>query len=560
MHGTSAPATDRLRLIFFGLVLGMGCIVIRLFYLQVMTPSYYSADYTKTRQIPPIRGRVLDRNQEPLAINKTTYTVFAEPHRIEDKRRTMDVLEEILLLEEATLSARLDMTKRWAALKRDVSQDVKETLEAEELPGIGFEEEMTRGYPEASLSAHIVGFLGKQSNGDRIGYFGVEGFYEKDLAGLPGVIKSERDLFNRPILGGTQERIEPNHGRDIILTIDASVQHMVKRHLVRGVDQFQAAGGCVILANPNTMEILANACLPDFDPEAFYDYPSEDFVNWSVSNAYEPGSTFKPLILAAAIEEKKVRPDEIYLESGAVEIGGYTVRNWNDKYDGAITIARGLEKSSNVTMVHIGKKLGNDLLYKYLSENYRFGQPTGIDVQGEASGSLKNIKQWYPIDAATMTFGQGISVTALQLIRGFSAIINGGYLMKPYVVQAVRDGQAEKRREPVVEARIFSQRTSDIMKKILASTVLNAEARWDIPEGFSFGGKTGTAQIAISGSYDASKTIASFIGFMPVEKPQFVMLVVMREPTSSSWGSETAAPLFFQIAKDVLVYYNVTPQ
>jgi len=559
MHGIS-NSPDRLRIIFLSVSVGLCVICARLFYLQVIAPTYYSADYIKTRRIEPVRGQILDRNKEPLAVNQTKYTLFAEPKAIEDVRMTVSELEEILLIGESTLSARLDMTKTWVALKRDVSLETKEIIEKKKLPGIGFEEEMARYYPEASLAAHLVGFLGKKSDGDRIGYFGIEGFYDKDLSGLPGVLKSERDLLNRPIFAGTQERINAEDGREIVLTVDKSVQHKVKARLKKGVEQFRAVAGCVIVANPHTMEILANVCLPDFDPEQYYEYPEGDFVNWTVSQAFEPGSTFKPLVLAAAIEEKKVRPDEMFDESGSVQIGGYTIKNWNDTYDGPITIARGLEKSSNVTMVHIGSKLGNELFHRYLIEKYRFGQRTGIDLQGEATGSVKQLSSWYPIDAATMSFGQGINVTGIQLLRGFSAVINGGYLLRPYVVQEVMHDGVSKKREPFVDARIFSDRTSQIMRKILASTVLNAEARWDIPEGFSFGGKTGTAQIALQGSYDRSKTIASFIGFAPVENPEFVMLVVIREPSVSSWGSETAAPLFFQIARDLLIYFNVSPR
>jgi len=538
----------------------IGVIVLRLFYLQVITPTYYSADYTRTRTIKPERGRILDRNREPLAVNQTKYLTYVEPKKIDNMDYLRAILKEELKMDEASLEARIQPDKDWVAIKSGVTSETKKKLQSYNIKGIGFQDEAMRYYPEASLAAHLTGFLGKKTDGEGIGYFGIEGFYDKDLTGLPGVLKSERDLMNRPIFVGQQERIDAENGRDIVLTIDKSVQHIMKTQLQKGVEQFEAKAGCAIAVKPQTMEILGLTCLPDFDPELYYEYPQGDFVNWAVSSTYEPGSTFKPLIVAAAIEEKKVKPTDIFNEEGPVEIGGYTVSNWNDKYDGEITIARALEKSSNVGMVHIGAKLGNNTLYKYLTQKYRLNTYTNIDLQGEAIGRIKPMSEWYPIDAATMSFGQGISISAMQLVRSFASLINGGYLLKPYVVKEIVEEGKVKVREPQVQEQILSERTSAIMRKMLASTVLNAEAKWDIPEGFTFGGKTGTAQIAVQGTYDASKTIASFIGFAPVEDPAFLMLVVIQEPQSSSWGSETAAPIFFDIARDMLVYYNVAPR
>ncbi len=551
---------NRLRIIFGFFSLVLVAIIIRLFFLQIIAPTYYSADYTTTKKINPERGRILDRNHEPLAVNQTKYLLYVEPKLVTNKEYIVKVLDEILQIGEATISGRINLDKNWVAVKGSIDKETKQKIESLHLESVGFQEEEERFYPEASLAAHLTGFLGKDSEGESIGYFGVEGYYDKDLAGLPGVLKSERDMMNRPIFLGSQERVEANNGRDIVLTIDKSVQHIIKEHLKAGVEKYKAKSGCVIAVKPQTMEIIGLSCLPDFDPEEYYEFSEKDFVNWTISSTYEPGSTFKPLVMAAALEEKKVKPDEIFDEASSVTIGGYTVRNWNDKYEGKITMTHVLEKSSNVGMVYIGKQLGNELLHQYITDKYGFGDYTQIDLQGEATGQVKTLKNWYPIDAATMSFGQGISVTGIQLVRAFASVINGGYLMRPYVVkEVIEDGQT-KTREPVIQKRILSDRTSAIMRKMLVSTVNHAEAKWNIPEGFTFGGKTGTAQIAVQGTYDTSKTIASFIGFAPSEDPEFLMLVVIQEPESSSWGSETAAPLFFDIAEDLLIYYNVAPQ
>lgn len=547
---------NKLRFLFVIFVFCFFAIIVRLFFIQVVFSTSYSADYTTTKKISPNRGKILDRNYEPIAINQTKYLVYVEPKKMKSKSKLIEKLNEVLKVGEATLEARINESKDWVAITGNVSKEAKQKLELMLLPEIGFQEETYRFYPEASLSAHLVGFLGKDKDGESLGYFGVEGYYDKDLTGLPGVLKSERDLFNRPIFVGSQEKVDAADGRDFVLTIDKSVQHIVKEQLKAGVEKFDAKSGCVIAVKPKTMEIIALSCLPDFDPGEYYDFSNDVFSNWSISSGYEPGSTFKPLIMAAAIEEEVVKADGMYNESGAVTIGGYKIQNWNDKYEGKISIGRILEKSSNVGMVYIGSQLGKEKVYDYIKK-YGFGEYTNIDLQGETPGQLKPLNAWYPIDAATMSFGQGISVTAMQLVRGFAAVINGGYLMRPYIVKEVVEDGYKKVREPQVQRRVLSERTSKIMRKMLVNTVANAEAKWDIPEGFTFGGKTGTAQIALEGKYDASKTIASFIGFAPADDPEFLVLTVIQEPASSSWGSETAAPLFFDIAKELLIYYNI---
>ncbi len=531
-------------------------IIVRLFFIQIVFSSSYSADYTTTKKISPNRGKILDRNYEPIAINQTKYLMYVEPKNMKSKSKLIEKIDEILHIGEATLEARINENKDWVAVTGNIPKETKLKLELLLLPEIGFQEETHRFYPEASLSAHLVGFMGRDKDGESIGYFGVEGYYDKDLAGLPGVLKSERDLFNRPIFVGSQEKVDAADGRDFVLTIDKSVQHIVKEHLKKGVENFKAKSGCVIAVNPKTMEIIALTCLPDFDPGTYYDFSEDVFANWSISSGYEPGSTFKPLIMAAAMEEGVLKPNDIFNERGAVEIGGYTIRNWNDKYEGKISVTRILEKSSNVGMVYVGSKLGKEKVYEYVKK-YGFEEYTNIDLQGEVPGQVKSLDTWYPIDASTTAFGQGISVTAMQLVRGFAAVINGGYLMRPYIVKEVVENGYKKVREPQVQRRVLSEKTSRTMRKMLVNTIAHAEAKWDIPEGFTFGGKTGTAQIALEGKYDASKTIASFIGFAPADDPQFLVLTIIQEPGSSSWGSETAAPLFFDIAKELLIYYNI---
>lgn len=533
-------------------------ILVKLFFIQAIDPEEFATNNLQSRKILPERGRVLDRNNLPLAVNQTRYLLYVEPKKMKSKKDLVEKLDSVLKLGETTIEAKIDETKVWVAVQRGLTSEKRDALKALKLPEIGFENEPKRFYPESSLSAHLLGFVGKNDEGDDVGYFGVEGYYDKELVGLPGFIKSERDVFDKPIFVGTQERVEPENGRDLVLTIDKSIQNIVKTKLVKAMEQYKAAQACATVADPYTMEILAQACLPDFDPDMFYEASPEAYVNTTVSNLYEPGSTFKPLVVAAALEEKAIKPMDTMNEAGPVKVGGFTIQNWNKKYSGRISMTNILEKSSNIGMVWIGGKLGQDKLYEYL-EKYGFGQPTGIDLQGEAGGYLRPQSEWYPVDYSTATFGQGIAISQLQLIRAFASLVNGGKLMKPYVVKEIHQGDKIRVREPKLERQILSERTSEIMKKMLESSVEHAEMKFIFPKEYKLGGKTGTAQVAVQGQYDASKTIASFIGFAPVDKPRFIALVVIREPKTSIWGSETAAPVFFEIAKELFVYYNIVP-
>lgn len=549
---------NKMRFLFALFILAFIAVIIKLFYLQIIAPESFATDYISTSKINPERGKIFDRNLDPLAINQTTYLLYVEPPKIKDKNYLIRRIDEILKIGEATIESRINDSKQWVAIHGGINEETKNELLKTKLPEIGFQPESRRFYPEASLAAHLIGFVGKNDKGEDLGYFGIEGFYDKDLAGLPGVLKSERDLIGRPIFVGTQDLVDAEDGRSLVLTIDKTVQHIIKNNLKKGMEQFKPKEGCAIAVNPMTMEILGLSCLPDFDPDTYYEYENDVFKNWATSKLYEPGSTFKPLVMAAALEEKKVKPNDFFNEESAVHVSGYRIQNWNDKYEGKITMTRILEKSSNVGMVYVESKLGNKKMYEYL-QKYGIGEYTGIDLQGETTGVLKDPKDWYPIDYATSAFGQGIAMTPIQLVRAFSALVNGGYLLEPYVVKGVLENNEIRERERKVVRRVISERTSDIIKKMLVSVVGHAEAKWDMPKGYSIGGKTGTAQIAVQGNYDASKTIASFIGFAPASKPKFLVFIVLREPKSSEWGSETAAPLFFDIANELLIYYNIQP-
>ena len=548
----------KIKLVFLFFSLFYLAIIIRLFFLQVIYSPENKSPYLKTNKLYSVRGRIYDKNNHPLVLNQNGYTLYLEPKKITDKDKLINLLSDSLEISEASISAKIDMSKYWVAITGGLTQEQKDKIDKLNLKGVGFDYQTKRFYPEASLSAHLLGFLGKNDQNEDVGYLGLEGFYNRDLRGLPGFVETERDIIGRPILIGVQQRVEPENGRDLILTIDKTVQEISKKKLLTGLDLYKAKKGCVITADPKTMAILSLVCLPDYDLEKYYLFSEDYYKNSAISDLFEPGSVFKPLIMAAAIEEKKIKPNDIYNETGQVSVGEYNIKTWNDKYEGKISMTRILEKSSNVGMVYVGEKLGNKKIYDYL-EKYGFGQNTDIDLQGEASGYLKPQANWYPIDYSTVTFGQGIAITPIQMIGAFASIINGGYLMRPYLVQKIVSGNKVTEIKPKIEKKVISPLTSEIIKKMLVSTVENAEAKWDRPKRYVIGGKTGTAQVPIKGHYDPTKTIASFIGFAPASDPKFLTLVVLYEPQTSPWGSETAAPLFFEIAKQLIVYYNISP-
>lgn len=535
-------------------------IIGKLFYIQVLASGLYTPNnYLRSTRIEPSRGAIYDRNREPLVVNQSYYTLYSEPKLVEDQDALLRQIDEVTQTGEATLEARFKKDKQWVPLVFNVTEDEKKLLDSKKIKGIGFDEYKKRYYPEASIAAQLLGFVGKDDEGDSVGYFGIEGYYHKDLEGLPGILKTERDIIGRPIVIGTQNRLRGENGRSLVLTIDKSSQMIVKKKLQAAMEAYRAKRGCVTVANPHTGEILAMTCLPDFDPDNYNQFAQNEFRNPIISDTFEPGSIFKPLIVGAALEEKAIKADDTYNEKGPIQMGQYFIRTWNDEYNGTISISRILQTSSNVGMVYIGEKLGNDKILSYL-DKFGFGEKTGIDLQGEVATHIKPKKAWYPIDYATVTFGQGIAVSQIQMLTAFSALINGGWMVKPYVVkELIAENGEVKEIKPKKLERVISEKTSKAVIKMLEETVKHGEAKWDIPKGYRIGGKTGTAQIAVSGSYDATKTNASYIGFAPAQDPQFIVLVSLSQPESSQWASETAAPLFFSIAKDLIVEYNIAP-
>lgn len=555
-----------------GCFLLMGSLVgYRLFYWQVLNCEQLAAaaesQHWVSFELPAKRGSILAADEFPLATNEEAFLVFAslpdlkqQPKEIAAKLAPFLASPSARLQFEELIKERLSRTDLvWVPLKHKLSRETKEILEKLEIEGIGFEEEQLRSYPEGSAAAHLLGFVGADVNGQDKGYFGLEGYYDLELKGHPGLLRREKDASGKPILVGTVKRDEKKDGRDLITTIDRSVQYIAEKQLGEGLKRYGAKSGMVVIMEPTTGAIIAMASNPIYDPATFFQYPKELFPNPAVSFTYEPGSTFKVLVMAAALNEKVVEPQTKCTQcSGPRHITGYTIKTWNDKYPSDPTMVEVIQHSNNVGMVFVGEKLGIERLVTYL-EKFGLGEKTRVDLEEESTSTLRPQVEWKKIDLATASFGQGIAVTPIQMLRAVAVIANQGKLVRPFVVKKVVSEENVAEVEPQVIREVISPTTARVMTEIMVNAVDGGEARWCKPKGFRVAGKTGTSQIPVAGHYDEEKTIASFVGFAPADKPRFTMLVTLQEPTSSPWGSETAAPLWFDIAQELFDYYGILP-
>ncbi len=552
----------RIWTLFILIIVFFTAIIFRLFYWQIIRGddlrSQASAQYNLELTIPAVRGTIADVRGSPLAMNQQASLVYGQPKEIENKPMVAKLIAPLLGVEEPSLLETLSLPDRvWVPLAHKVETPVVDEIKKMNIKGIGFEPEPKRYYPEASMAAQLLGFVGSDQNGQDMGYFGLEGFYDRELRGRGGSIQMEKDVQGSAILVGDSRRTEAQDGRSLVLWTDRTVQHIAESRLSAGIEKYGAKEGTVTIMDPKTGGILAMATYPSYDPARYGEFDRTLYKNPIVASTYEPGSTYKVLVVSGAIQEKAVKADTIMNEEGPVDVGDYTIRTWNNQYHGPITITKVLEYSSNVGMVFIGSKLGKEKLLKYIHA-YGFGSPTGIDLQEESSPEMREEKEWRDIDLATASFGQGIAVTPIQMVRAVGALANDGWLMEPHMVKEIVDSTGKKTEiKPKKVRQVVSASTADILTEMMVSAVDLGEAKWAKPAGYRIAGKTGTAQIPVAGHYDDKKTIASFVGFAPADDPKFVMLVTIREPQSSPWGSETAAPLFFNIARDLFAYYSL---
>lgn len=548
------------------------CLLARLFFWQVVKADFLQSlaerqHFTDSKE-DALRGNIFFQDGNILASTNPTFTVFAQPKLISKDKRvdTGYLLAKALVQPDEDVDDlaheyinKLSQDLYWVSLVKGITFEKKKVIEDLNLTGIGFEQGSNRFYPEGSSSAHILGFVGSNAKGDSQGYFGLEGFYDGELKGVTGSLRHEKDAVGLPILIGSFLQSDAKNGKDLVLNLDRTVQFIVEQSLKTGVEKYGAKAGSVVVMDPKTGAILALAAYPNYDPQKYFNFPKEFYKNSVVADQYEPGSTFKVLVMAAALNEGELKPDTTCdICSGPVSLGGFLIRTWNNKYYPNPTLKDVIVHSDNTGMVFTAQKLGLDKFYSYI-ENFGFGNLTNIDLQDEISPEIKPKNAWREIDLATASFGQGIAVTPIQMIAAVSAIANGGNLMEPHLVKTVKDEKNKFEIKPKVIRQVIKDSIAQMVKEIMVAAVDEGEAKLFKPKGFKVAGKTGTAQIPVAGHYDADKTIASFVGFAPADDPKFVILVRYDQPTSSIYGAETAAPTFFEIAKQLFVYYNIAP-
>lgn len=575
---------SRVQLIFLGFLFILASVILRLSYWQIVRGGELSSQahdqYASKDVVDGSRGSIITSDGFPLVVNQAVFDLGAYmpavvdtpssitsqvmsnlEFNIEDPVIATDEAKVKLALEELknnTQSSILDKLGKtgYVVLARSLSVSEKNKIDNLGIKGLTFDQSFMRDYPEASMSAHITGFVGRNELSKSTGYFGLEGFYDRELSGRSRIEKQEKDASGNPLLVGDFQLLPGRDGRTLKLHLERGTQYIVEEELKKGLERYGAKSGEVIVMDPKTGGILAMASLPSYDPRNFHYYDSSLYKNPAVANTYEPGSTFKVLVMAAAFNEGVIKEeDKCDICHSPYPIGKYTIKTWNEEYRADATPEDIIVHSDNVGMVWAEQKMGGEKLLEYVKK-FGFGQKTGIDLQEEISSGFRS--KWGDIDYATMSFGQGIAVTSIQMLSAVSALANGGVMMEPHLVESVI-GETEIKIPPKVKGEVVSKDVADRITKLMVEAVEQGEAKWAAPKGYMVAGKTGTAQIAVEGHYDKDKTTASFVGFAPAEDPRFVMIVKISEPSTSQWASETAAPLWFGIAKKLLLNYNIPP-
>lgn len=555
----------QIRIRLFGILFIVVFLIIagRAYDLQVIQAPQLQdrADQQRQRvvKLAPQRGSIFDRNGVPLAVSLDAESLYADPTLIKHPQRVAGQLAPSLQMSKKKLTRLLTEKKRFVWIKRKLEPDVAKQVRKLRIAGLQFVTEHKRFYPQAGVGAHVVGFTGL----DPKGLEGVELEYDSLLQGEPGLLVSQRDARGRGLAVAGQVVQGGTPGLNLQLTLDRSLQYIAEKELARAVKQAHAVGGTVVMMEPASGKVLAMAIQPGYNPNVPSRFGASSRRNRAVCDMYEPGSTFKPFLLAGALEEKIVRPGQITnCENGRYAVGGKVIRDHKPFHN--LTLQEMLKYSSNIGFAKLGKALGRKRFYSYITD-FGFGEPTGLDLPGEARGLLRRPSRWFEIDLAAISFGQGISVTPIQITTAMAAIANGGLLMEPYLVERVTDaeGNTVQRHLPQVRRRVISERTAKLVREMMVTVTQpgGTGTRAALP-GYRVAGKTGTAQKVdpVTGGYSIDKRVSSFIGFVPAELPALVISVTIDEPKGKAYGGLLAAPVFARIAEQSLSHLNILPK
>ncbi len=557
------PTSQKRLLQLFAVMAAWALIVVaRLVQIQLVRHGDYvvkaARQQERTLSLQPVRGSILDRRGRVLAESVAAESIYADPQAIGDRDQTAKALASVtaLQLTARELKARLTSTGGFVWIARQLPLEGAAAVKALRLPGVYFLEEHRRSYPRAMLAANVVGYVGL--DGEGLG--GIEHSFDAQVHGRAGRVTLLRDARRGMYLVGGQGPNRPIDGNDVVLTIDSVVQFIAERALTRATEQYHAAGGVAIVMDPRDGRILAMASNPTFDPNQFRDFSPDDRRNRAVQDMYEPGSTFKIVTASAGLEEGVVTPSQILdCGDGFIQIGNTQIHEHGHSRYGLITFEDVMVHSSNVGAIRVGLALGQDRFYSYI-RRFGFGERTGVTLPGEAQGRVRRTQQWSQLSNASMSIGQEIGATPLQVLSAIATVANGGVRIPPRIVEKVTDvhGTTIYTPPPAVPVRVISERTAAVLNEILKAVVAKGTGAPAALAEHVVAGKTGTAQKAGRGGY-SDKVVASFGGYVPADRPQLAILVVIDEPKDAEYGGTVAAPAFKEIAESTLRYLGVSP-
>ncbi len=545
-------------------LLTAGCFVLagfvaRLWHLQIERHDEFrrlaAQQQLRTVELAPPRGTVFDARGRKLAVSLNVESVYATPARLDDPAAAAAALAPLTGQKRSALEGRLSEERLFVWVARQLDPPDAERVRELALPGVAFVREYRRYYPQVETAAQVIGFAGR----DHTGLEGLEQAYEQVMAGAAAKRIVMRDANPGIVLSSRLSLAQPQPGQVVYLTLDSHIQHQLQRELEAAVERHRATRAMGVILDPGSGAVLAMATVPGFDPNSFQESSRERWKNRTVTDVFEPGSTFKMVTAAAALEANLLDPsDTIDCEMGGITLDGVLIKD-HHPFD-LLTFREVIAKSSNVGAIKVGLRVGRRALYEQIGR-FGFGLATGVDLPGEERGLVRPVDSWYLRDPAYISFGQGISVTGLQLTNAFAAVANGGTLYRPYVVAGVgRDGDVEPLgRRPEVVGSPISAATARTLERMLEAVVEEGTGGQAAVPGYRVAGKTGTAQKPVPGGYSPDKHLASFVGFAPARKAAFVALVVVDEPVGLYHGGDVAAPVFAAVARQVLPYLGVPP-
>jgi cell division protein FtsI/penicillin-binding protein 2 len=561
----------RVALILFVFFVIFSAIAIRLSVVQISRGAFFQEvayeQHTVNASLAPKRGEIFLHNgnesQYPVAVNRAYQTLCVSPKDVENVEETVRWISELLQKDEDSVwTSFRDLDDPFEIVARKVNEDIARVVSEEKRKGIFLIEETARFYPADELASQTIGFVG--NSGESVsGRYGIEAAWEATLAGVHGSVRQERDAGGRWISTTDREFLPQRDGSDITLTIDANVQYETERVLRERMETHSADSASAVVLEVGTGRILAMANMPSFDPNRYGEV--EDmrvFRNSVVSDNYEAGSVFKPIVMAMGIDAGKIAPSTTFVDTGSVFEAGYTIKNSEEKVYGKQTMTQVLEESINTGMIFVQRQLGNALFRDYVKA-FGFGERAGVGLPAEASGNITNLDTLNrTINFYTASFGQGISMTLLQVARAYDVIANGGMLVVPKIVDSVSNKNGTKQTmETEVLRRVIQEDAAQYVREMLFSVVESGHGKRAAVAGYRVGGKTGTAQVAKRDArgYSDDETVGTFVGLAPVDNPRFVVAVKVRNPKDVIWAESSAAPAFGDIMKFLLGYYGVEP-